>query len=96
MSIKPLGDRLIIKRTEEVTKTQSGIFIPNIATEQPDQGTVIAAGPGRTLESGALLPLNVAVGDVVLFGRHAGQIIKIKGEDLLVMRQEEIMAIIEA
>jgi chaperonin GroES len=95
MNIRPLHDRVIVKRLEEERKTSSGIVIPDSAAEKPDQGKVIAVGPGKLLDDGRMLPLDVKVGDKVLFGKYAGTAVKIKGEELLVMREEDIMGVIE-
>jgi chaperonin GroES len=95
MKIRPLHDRVIVKRVEEERKTASGIVIPDTAAEKPDQGEVIAVGPGRRDESGKLIPMDVKVGDRVLFGKYAGQTVKVEGEELLVMREEDIMGVIE-
>ncbi|MCX7628030.1 MAG: co-chaperone GroES [Methylophilaceae bacterium] len=96
MKIRPLHDRVIIKRLEEERKTASGIVIPDTAAEKPDQGEVIAVGPGKRDDSGRLIPLDVKVGDKVLFGKYAGQTVKVAGEELLVMREEDIMGVVEA
>lgn len=95
MKIRPLHDRVIIKRLEEERKTASGIVIPDSATEKPDQGTVQAVGNGKILEDGSVKKLDVKVGDKVLFGKYAGQAVKVDGEELLVMREEDIMGIVE-
>ena len=95
MKIRPLHDRVIVKRVEEVRTTASGIVIPDTATEKPDQGEVIAVGPGKKDDSGKLIALDVKVGDKVLFGKYAGQTVKVDGEELLVMREEDIMGIVE-
>jgi chaperonin GroES len=95
MRIRPLHDRVIVKRLEEERKTASGIVIPDTAAEKPDQGEVIAVGNGRLLENGTLRPLEVKVGDRVLFGKYSGQTVKVEGEELLVMREEDIMGVIE-
>ncbi len=95
MKIRPLHDRVIVKRVEEERKTASGIVIPDSATEKPDQGEVIAVGPGKRDDSGKLLPMDVKVGDKVLFGKYAGQTVKVEGEELLVMREEDIMGVVE-
>jgi chaperonin GroES len=96
MKIRPLHDRVIVKRLEEVRTTASGIVIPDTATEKPDQGEIIAVGAGKKDESGKLIPLDVKVGDKVLFGKYAGQSVKVDGEELLVMREEDLMGVIEA
>ena len=95
MKIRPLHDRVIVKRLEEVRTTASGIVIPDTATEKPDQGEVIAVGPGKKDDNGKVMTLDVKVGDKVLFGKYAGQTVKVDGEELLVMREEDIMAIVE-
>lgn len=95
MKIRPLHDRVIVKRVEEVRTTASGIVIPDTATEKPDQGEVIAVGPGKKDDQGKLIALDVKVGDKVLFGKYAGQTVKVSGDEVLVMREEDIMGIIE-
>ncbi|MCX7672430.1 MAG: co-chaperone GroES [Thiobacillaceae bacterium] len=95
MKIRPLHDRVIVKRMEEERKTASGIVIPDTAAEKPDQGEVIAVGPGKRNDKGDLIPMDVKVGDRVLFGKYAGQTVKVEGEELLVMREEDIMGVIE-
>ncbi len=95
MKIKPLYDRVIIKRIEEEEKTKGGIVIPDTAKEKPIQGEVIAVGEGKRLDDGSLRPLQVKVGDKVLFGKYAGTEIQIEGEERLIMREEDIMAIVE-
>ena len=95
MKIRPLHDRVIVKRLEEERKTASGIVIPDSATEKPDTGEVIAIGTGKILEDGKIRPLDVKKGDKVLFGKYSGQTVKIEGEEMLVMREEDIMAVIE-
>ena len=95
MKIRPLHDRVIVKRSEEVRTTASGIVIPDSATEKPDQGVVKAVGNGKRDDSGKINALDVKVGDKVLFGKYAGQTVKVDGEELLVMREEDIMAIVE-
>jgi chaperonin GroES len=96
MKIRPLHDRVIVKRLEEERKTASGIVIPDSAAEKPDQGEVVAIGNGKVLEDGSVRKLEVKVGDKVLFGKYAGQTVKVSGEELLVMREEDIMGVIEA
>ncbi|BBO99545.1 co-chaperone GroES [Sulfuriferula nivalis] len=95
MKIRPLHDRIIVKRMEEERKTASGIVIPDSATEKPDQGEVLAVGNGKIAENGTVRPLDVKVGDRVLFGKYAGQSVKIDGDEVLVMREEDIMGIME-
>ena len=95
MKTRPLHDRIIVKRLEEERKTASGIVIPDTAAEKPDQGEVQAVGKGKKTEEGKVLPLDVKVGDRVLFGKYSGQTVKVHGEELLVMREEDIMGVIE-
>jgi len=96
MKIRPLHDRVIVKRLEEERKTASGIVIPDTAAEKPDQGEVLAVGPGKRDDAGKLIPMGVKVGDRVLFGKYAGQTVKMDGQELLVMREEDIMGVVEA
>ncbi len=95
MKIRPLHDRVVIRRTEEEHTTPGGIVLPDTATEKPIQGEVLAVGNGRILDNGEVRPLDVKVGDKVLFGKYAGTEVKIDGEELLVMREEDIMGVIE-
>ncbi len=95
MKIRPLHDRVIVKRLEEERKTASGIVIPDAAAEKPDQGEIIAVGKGKILESGEVRKMDVKVGDRVLFGKYSGQTVKVDGEELLVMREEDIMGVVE-
>ena len=94
MKIRPLHDRVIVKRLEEERKTASGIVIPDAAAEKPDQGEIIAVGNGKVGDDGKVRPLDVKVGDRVLFGKYSGQAVKVEGEELLVMREEDIMGIV--
>ena len=94
MQIRPLHDRVIIKRLEAETTTAFGIVIPDTAGEKPDQGEVIAVGPGQRDEAGRIIALDVKVGDRVLFGKYSGQTVKVDGEELLVMREEDIMGVL--
>mgnify|MGYP000870023207 FL=1 len=94
MALRPLQDRVIIKRLDNELKTASGIVIPESAAEKPDQGEVIAVGPGKKTEDGKVLPVDLKVGDKVLFGKYAGQSVKVDGEELLVIREEEILAVV--
>ena len=96
MKIRPLHDRIIVKRLEEERKTASGIVIPDTAAEKPDQGEVLAVGKGKVTEEGKVRPLDVKVGDKVLFGKYSGQTVKVKGEELLVIKEEDVMGVIEA
>jgi chaperonin GroES len=95
MSLRPLHDRVIVKRLESETKTASGILLPEAAAEKPDQGEVIAVGNGKILEDGKVRPLDVKVGDRVLFGKYSGQAFKDNGVELLMMREEDIMAVVQ-
>ena len=95
MNIRPLQDRVIVKRMEEETTSSGGIVLPDSATEKPIRGEVIAVGPGKILDSGEKRPLEVKVGDTVLFGKNSGTEVKLDDEELLVMREEDIMGVIE-
>lgn len=95
MSIRPLGDRVVIKRLEEERTTAGGIVIPDSATEKPMRGEVVAIGLGKRLDNGEYLALDVKVGDVVLFGKYSGTEVKFNGEELVVMREDDIMGVIE-
>jgi chaperonin GroES len=95
MKIRPLHDRVIVKREEDERKSPGGIVIPDTATEKPMKGRVLAVGKGKILESGEIRPLDVKIGDKVLFGKYSGTEVKMDGDDVLVMREEDIMAIIE-
>ena len=96
MKIRPLHDRVVIRRMEEERTSAGGIVIPDSATEKPSQGEVVAVGKGKILENGDIRPLDVAVGDKVLFGKYGGTEVKVEGEDLLVMREDDITAVVEA
>jgi len=95
MNIRPLHDRVIVERLEEETMTAGGIIIPDSAKEKPFEGTIIAVGKGKSTEDGKLLPLDVKVGDKVLFGKYAGTEIKIDGKEFMMMREDEILAVVE-
>ena len=95
MQIRPLHDRVIVKRLDQEKKTASGIVIPDTAAEKPDQGEVMAVGKGKLTEEGKLVPVEVKVGDRVLFGKYSGQTVRVKGDELLVMREEDIMGVVE-
>lgn len=95
MKIKPLHDRVIVKRIEEEEKTKGGIIIPDSAKEKPAEGKIIAVGDGKVLEDGSRQPLEVKEGDRVLFGKYAGTEVKINGEEHLIMREDDIIAIVE-
>jgi len=95
MKIRPLHDRVVVRRMEEERTSAGGIVIPDSATEKPIQGEILAAGNGKVLDSGEVRPLDVKLGDRVLFGKYSGTEVKLEGEDLLVMREEDIMGVIE-
>jgi chaperonin GroES len=95
MKIRPLQDRVIVKRLEEEGKTKGGIIIPDTAKEKPQEGKVIAVGKGKVTEEGKVIPLDVKVGDKILFGKYSGTEIKIEGEEHLIMKEEDILGIIE-
>jgi chaperonin GroES len=95
MKIKPLQDRVLIKRIEEEEKTKGGIIIPDAAKEKPQEGKVIAVGDGKTLENGTKAPLTVKVGDKILFGKYSGTEIKVDGEEHLILREDDILAIVK-
>lgn len=94
MNIRPLHDRVIVKRVEEETTTPGGIVLPGSAAEKPSQGMVLAVGTGKALDNGTVRALEVKVGDRVLFGKYSGNEVKVDGEDLIVMREEDIMGIL--
>ncbi len=96
MKIRPLHDRVIVKRLEEDRTSPGGIVIPDTAAEKPVQGKIMAVGKGKILEDGNVRPLDVKVGDKILFGKYSGTEVKLDGEDLLVMREEDVMAVIES
>ena len=95
MNLRPLQDRIIVKRVEEESKTAGGLFIPETAKEKPQRGQIVAAGNGKKTEDGKVLPLDVKVGDTVLFGKYAGTEIKVDGDDYLMMREDDILAVVE-
>ena len=95
MKIRPLHDRVIVKRVEEERTSAGGIVLPDSATEKPSQGKVLAVGNGKLLDNGEMRALDVKVGDKVLFGKYAGNEVKVDGEDLIVMREEDIMGVLE-
>jgi chaperonin GroES len=95
MKVKPLHDRVLVVRIEEEEKTKGGIIIPDSAKEKPQEGKVVAVGDGRYLDNGQKIPLSVKVGDKVLFGKYAGTEIKIEGEEHLILREDDILAIVE-
>ncbi len=96
MKIRPLHDRVIVKRIEEERTSPGGIVIPDSAAEKPSQGKIISVGKGKILENGNVRALDVKVGDKILFGKYSGTEVKVDGEDLLVMREEDVMAVIES
>ena len=95
MKLRPLHDRVIVKRIENETKTASGIVIPDSAAEKPDQGEVLAVGPGKKNDKGELGAMSVKVGDRVLFGKYSGQTVKVDGDELLVMKEDDLFAVVE-
>ena len=95
MKIRPLHDRVIVKRLESETKSAGGIVIPDSAAEKPMQGKIVAVGKGKILEDGTVLPLDLKVGDKILFGKYSGTEVKVDGDELVVMREEDVMAVIE-
>ncbi len=95
MNIRPLHDRIIVERLEEETTTASGIIIPDSAKEKPMQGDIIAVGKGKVTEDGKVLPLDVKVGDKVLFGKYSGTEIKIEGKEFLMMREDDVLGVVE-
>ena len=96
MKIRPLHDRVIVKRLEEERTSPGGIVIPDTAAEKPIQGKIVADGNGKNLEDGKVRPLDIKVGDKILFGKYSGTDVKVDGEELLVMREEDVMAVIES
>ena len=95
MDIRPLHDRLIVRRIEEGEQRVGGIIIPDSAKEKPQQGKVIAAGKGKIKDDGKLIPMDVKEGDLILFGKYSGQEIKLDGEEFLIMREDEVLAVID-
>ncbi len=95
MKVKPLQDRVIVKRIEEEETTKGGIIIPDTAKEKPQEGKITAVGKGKVGEDGKIVPMDVKVGDKILFGKYSGTEIKIDGEDLLIMHQDDILGILE-
>src|SRR5947208_8143151 len=96
MNIRPLHDRIIIQRLDEGEQRVGGIIIPDSAKEKPQQGKVIAAGAGKTKDDGKRVPLDVKAGDVILFGKYSGQEIKLDGEEYLIMREDEVLAVLDS
>jgi chaperonin GroES len=95
MTVRPLFDRVLVKRNEEPTRTKSGLFLPDTAKEKPVEGTVLATGSGKVGEDGKVTPMSVSVGDRVVFGKYSGTEIKVDGEDRLILREEDILGIVE-
>ncbi len=95
MSIRPLQDRVVVRRTEEETKSAGGIVIPDSAAEKPSQGEVISVGPGKKLDSGTVQEVDLKAGDKILFGQYAGSTVKLDGEELLIMNESEVFGVIE-
>ncbi|WP_297695542.1 co-chaperone GroES [Phenylobacterium sp.] len=95
MAFRPLGDRVLVRRVEEEEKTRGGIIIPDTAKEKPQEGEVIAAGPGARDETGKIQPLDVKSGDRILFGKWSGTEVKLNGEDLLIMKESDILGVLE-
>jgi chaperonin GroES len=95
MKLRPLADRVIVKRVESETKTASGIVIPDNAAEKPDQGEVLAVGPGKLDDNGKRVELSIRIGDRVLFGKYSGQTVKVDGDELLVMKEDDLFAVVE-
>jgi len=95
MKVRPLHDRIIVQRLEEQEQRVGGIIIPDTAKEKPQQGKVVAAGKGKAKDDGKVLPLDVKAGDTILFGKYSGQDIKIDGEEYLIMREDEVLAVLE-
>jgi chaperonin GroES len=94
MNLKPLSDRVVVRRVDSESVTKGGIVIPDAATEKADQGTVLAVGPGKRNKEGELIALDVVVNDRVLFGKFSGQTVKVNGEELLILREEDILGVI--
>lgn len=95
IGVRPLHDRILVRRTAEETKTAGGIIIPDSAKEKPQRGEIVAAGKGRISDEGKIMPLEVKVGDKILFGKYSGTELKLNGEELLMMREEDILGIIQ-
>ena len=95
MSIRPLSDRVVVRRLEEETKSEGGIVIPDSATEKPSQGEVMAVGPGKKLDTGSVQTVDLKAGDKILFGQYAGSTVKVEGEELLIMNESEVFGVIE-
>src|SRR5579871_3478265 len=96
MKIRPLYDRIVVKRIEEKEQMHGGLYIPDTAKEKPQEGEVVSVGKGKRLEDGKVVPLDVQAGDRILFGKYSGSEIKIEGEELIIMREDEVLGILEA
>ena len=96
MKFRPLGDRILVKRVEEETKTKGGIIIPDTAKEKPQEGEVVAVGPGARNDKGDIVALDVKAGDRILFGKWSGTEVKVDGQDLLIMKESDVLGIVEA
>ena len=96
MSFRPLGDRVVVRRVEEEAKTKGGIIIPDTAKEKPQEGEVVAVGPGARDEDGKRIPMDVKAGDRILFGKWSGTEVKIDGEDLIIMKESDVLGIVDA
>ncbi|HYE46565.1 MAG TPA: co-chaperone GroES [Caulobacter sp.] len=96
MNFRPLGDRVLVKRVEEESKTKGGIIIPDTAKEKPQEGEVVAVGPGARDESGKVQPLELKAGDKILFGKWSGTEVKIDGEDLIIMKESDVLGVLQA
>jgi chaperonin GroES len=96
MKIRPLYDRIVVKRVEEKEQMQGGLYIPDSAKEKPQEGEVVATGKGKRLEDGKLVPLDVQVGDRILFGKYSGSDIRLDGEEYMIMREDEVLGILES
>jgi chaperonin GroES len=95
MNIRPLQDRVVVRRKEEETKSAGGIVLPGSAAEKPSRGEVLAVGPGKKKEDGSLIPVDLKVGDKILFGQYSGSTVKVEGEELLIMNESEVFGVIE-
>lgn len=94
--IRPLGDRIIVKRLDNCEKTESGLYIPDSAQEKPQQGEVVAVGKGKVCEDGSCCPIDVKVGDTVIFGKYSGHEVKLEGQEVLIMKEEDVYGVVEA
>ncbi len=95
MTIKPLGDRVLVKIVDEDEQVRGGIIIPDTAKEKPQQGEIVAVGPGKATDDGKVLPMNVKEGNIILFGKYAGTEVKVEGEELMIMNESDIFGIVE-